>query len=281
MALQESFLNAFLKGDDPDGWTTGKVPPVGLILRKGNVGHNNAEAEKGYPFRFENEWPIARTEYVKYYLTSSGNLTLEAPTSNGPAETVSYKALGTLKSPHLVEFSTPPAELEIEFTGHVVAHLNVSCTRDPQSTPISEKMDLDLFLTLRHISAQGTEVLYTGTVGDPVPMTKGWLRVSLRKTNPSDPQHKVWHPHREYLSTDVELLEPDEVYEVDVEIWPTNVVLEKGGRLVFEISSGDTQGAGIFEHNSAKDRSEERFAGMNHVHFGEGRENWVMMPRIP
>ena len=282
VALQESFLNAFLKGDDKDGWTRGRVAPIGLVLREGDVGYNDAEAESKYPFRFEQEWPIARTDYVKYYLSASGDLSTNVPSSEQAASTASYKALGNLKSPQLIQFSTSPFQREIEFTGHVVAHLNVSCTRDSQDmTNASDTMDVDLFLTIRHLNADSKEVLYTGTVGDPVPVTKGWLRASLRKTNSNEPKHTFWHPHREYLSTEAELLTPGTVYELNVEIWPTNVILARGDRLVFEVSSGDTQGAGIFEHNSPKDRSVERFAGVNHLHFGEGRKNWVMMPEIP
>lgn len=282
VAMQESFLSAFLKGEDADGWTSGRVASVGLVLRKGDVGYNNAEAERSFPFRFEKEWPIARTDYVKYYLTPSGSLDLNTPPPpSAAASTVSYKALGNLNSPQCVQFLTSPAERETEFTGHVVAHLNVSCTRDTEeATKSFDKMDLDLFLTLRHITDKGTEVLYTGTVGDPVPLTKGWLRTSLRKTNPIDPKHHVWHPHREYLSSDAELLIPGTVYEVDVEIWPTNVILAKGDKLVFEVSSGDTPGAGIFEHNSSQDRSPDMFEGENHLHFGQGRENWVLVPEI-
>ena len=87
-----------------------------------------------------------------------------------------------------------------------------------------------------------------------MPLTKGWLRVSLRKVNKEHPKHEEWLPHRDYTSKDVLPVIQGEVYGVDVEIWPTNVVAEKGGRIVFEVSSGDTQGSGIFLHNDPKDR---------------------------
>ena len=47
---------------------------------------------------------------------------------------------------------------------------------------------------------------------------------------------------------------PGEVYPVDVEIWPTNVIVEKGGKLILEVASGDTQGSGIFKHTGPDDR---------------------------
>jgi X-Pro dipeptidyl-peptidase C-terminal non-catalytic domain len=83
-------------------------------------------------------------------------------------------------------------------------------------------------------------------------VTKGWLRVSLRKVDSTDP---VTHqPIRNYLSSDVQVVEAGKVYPVDVEIWPTNVVVEKGGKLAFEIAPADTQGSGIFLHNHPEDR---------------------------
>lgn len=278
--LQRSFLDAFLKGDDRIGWSTkGKVPPVDTVLRKGDVGFNDAEAEKAYPRRTENEWPIARTEYTRYYLSPDKALTSSVPSMSGE-KVLFYKALGQLEDPQLVQFTTPPFEAETEITGHIVAHLAVSASKlVPDQT--AEPSDIDLFLTLRHISPEGKEVSYTGTAGDPVPLTKGWLRVSLRKVDDQNSRHRDWLPHRNYRSSDVEDVKADSVYEVDVEVWPTNVVVEEGGKLVLEVASGDTQGCGTFQHRHPEDRSEKVFAGLNNLHFSDKHQNYVVLPIIP
>ncbi|WQF80003.1 Putative xaa-Pro dipeptidyl-peptidase-like domain, cocE/Serine esterase, alpha/Beta hydrolase [Colletotrichum destructivum] len=278
--LQKSFLDAFLKGEDRVGWSTpGKVPPVTLTLRKGNVGFNDAEKERAYPKREETAWPIPRTKYTNFYLTPDFGLTTTVTTAGSSTDpkTVSYKALGSLENQQAVSFTTAPFEQETEITGHVTAHLNVSVTPDDAAN----ETDIDLFVTLRHLDPAGQEIYYTGTAGDPVPLVKGWLRVSNRRVHEEDPRHKSWLPHREYLSSDVQPVKAGEVYAVDVEIWPTNVVVDKGGKLVFEVSSGDTQGSGIFQHSSELDRSASKFAGLNHIHFGQGLENYVTLPVIP
>lgn len=285
--MQKSFLDAFLKGNDTQGWSTGQAPKVGLVLRKGNVGYNDVGAEKQYRQRFENEWPIARTRYTKYFLTPgkglvdsvSYNAEQSQPSYNTQQPQLSYKALGTLKDPQFVQFVSEPFPHETEITGHIVVHLNVSLSADTGAA--TAPSELDLFLTLRHLDPMGNEILYTGTVGDPVPVTKGWLRVSMRKTEPNHPRFKPWHPHREYRSTDVLPVKPGEVYGVDVEVWPTNVVVDKGNRLVLEVSSGDTQGAGLFEHNSETDRPRQLLEGWNHINFGSEYENYVILPIIP
>jgi predicted acyl esterase len=293
--IQKSFLDAFLKGEDSHGWSTpGKIAPVTLTLRKGNVGFNDAKAEQQYEKREETAWPIPRTQYTQYHLTPKLGLNTSVETSE--ATKVSYKALGTIENPQLVQFTTQPFEEETEITGHIVAHLNVSVT--PEQVASAGDIDIDLFVTLRYIDASGNEVYYTGTAGDGVPLTKGWLRVSMRKTNTEHKKHRSYLPRREYKSTDVQSVKAEEVYGVDLEIWPTNVVVEKGGKIVFEVASGDTQGSGIFQHVSGVDRyvpqtkmvlvddtdvcrPANKFAGTNHIHFGEGLENYVTLPIIP
>lgn len=275
--LQKSFLDAFLKGEDRVGWATpGKVAPVTVTLRKGDVGFNDAEKEKVYEKREEAAWPIPRTQYTKFYLSPDQGLATTKPSVSEPTK-VSYKTLGTLEKPEAVQFTTAPFEEETEITGHITAHLNVSLTAEQAG---GDK-DIDVFLTLRHISPEGKEVYYTGTAGDPIPLTKGWLRASFRKVHADHPKHRPWLPHREYFSSDVLPVQEGEVYPLDVEIWPSNVVVEKGGKLVFEVSSGDTQGSGIFQHTSETDRSTSKFAGQNHIHFGEGFDNYVTLPVIP
>lgn len=129
---------------------------------------------------------------------------------------------------------------------------------------------MDIFLTIRHYDTEGKEskssrpiffsgkvrcltiaenpVFYTGTTGEPVPVVKGWLRVSLRKFDSSHPAHRAYLPFRNYYSTDVQPVVPGEVYPVDVEVWPTNVIVGKGHTLGLQITGHDTQGSGLFEH---------------------------------
>jgi hypothetical protein len=70
--IQKSFLDAFLKGQDSCGWSIpGKLPSVDMCIRIGNPGHNNPEAERAaFPRRQEMEWPIRRTVYTDFHLSS-------------------------------------------------------------------------------------------------------------------------------------------------------------------------------------------------------------------
>ncbi|RAK98832.1 CocE/NonD family hydrolase [Aspergillus ibericus CBS 121593] len=278
--VQRSFLDAFLKGEDRVGWSVkGAVPSVDLMLRKGyDVKASDPEGEKRFSRRTETEWPIARTQYTKFYLSYDMGLRRGIPAEPFPRK-LSYEALGTQQSPQSIVFTTSAFESETEVTGHITAHLNVSVTANLRSniTP----SDIDLFLTLRHISAAGKEIFYTGSFGDPIPVTRGWLRVSLRKVNESHPKHREWLPHRDYCLTNVQPVIPGEVYAVDIELWPTNVVVQPGGKLVLEVSSGDTAQSGVWEHNDPIDRSKATFEGINSIHFGPSYTSYMTLPIIP
>ncbi|KAK0640534.1 hypothetical protein DIS24_g9271 [Lasiodiplodia hormozganensis] len=268
--LQKSFLDAFLKGDDHAGWTSGKQPKVQLCLRKGDTGFNDAARERGLPERAESDWPLPDTRYERFYLTSEKTLQKQPAASAG---SISYDAL----QGHPIQFRFVAPETT-EITGHPTARLRISCSRLPGATKAPS--DIDVFVTLRHLNTDGAEIFYTGTMGDPVPVVKGWLRASLRKTDPSHPSHREWLPHRNYYAKDVQPVEEGVEYDLDVEIWPTNVVLEKGDTLVFEVAGHDTQGCGTFQHSHPVDRSEDVFAGLNTISVG-GETSWLTLPIIP
>ena len=89
---------------------------------------------------------------------------------------------------------------------------------------------MDLFLTLRNFDADGNEVLETGQQGTPVPVAKGWLRVSHRELDPElSLPYRPYHKHTRRL-----FLKPGEIVKVEVEIWPTSMVFKKA------IASGST-----------------------------------------
>lgn len=101
----------------------------------------------------------------------------------------------------MVSFKTEPFTKRTEFTGHVTANLHVCI---PAGQTGSTPSDIDLFVTIRHLDEAEKEIFYTGTAGDPVPVTKGWLRCSLRKVDTAHAYHRDYLPYRSYASTSVE-----------------------------------------------------------------------------
>ena len=271
--LQRSFLDACLKGEDREGWLVpGKVPQVNLCLRRGNPGNSSPEAKRrGFPRRMEQEWPLARTQYTDYHLHGDGTLGRDEAMKEA---LVSWEALTSGSS---ARFKTQQAEKEIEITGHPWARLSVAASPLDGSTP----SEIDLFLTLRHYDAGNQEIFYTGAAGDAVPVVRGWLRVSLRGAVSRPGPLGAIIPERNYYSTEVQETIPGEVYTVDVEIWPTSVVLLPGETLELQVSGTDSDNVGVFRHDHPDDRPKEKLLGYNTLHIGPRHQNFLRLPIIP
>jgi predicted acyl esterase len=90
---------------------------------------------------------------------------------------------------------------------------------------------------------------------------------------------------------------PGEVYELDVEIWPTCIVVPAGWRIALTIRGRDYEhagdaatlsnmknpmkGCGPFVHDDDTDRPPAVFGGRVTLHFGAGRTSSVLLPVIP
>ena len=256
VALQKRFFAHFLKGE-ANGFD--EEPPVLLTIRD----------PRGHYRRKENEWPLARTEWTPMWLDAvEPALSSAAPAKQGE---VTFEALGDG-----VTFRSPPFEEDTEFTGPAAAKLFVS----------SSTTDMDIFLTLRCFDPAGEEVTFVGANDPKAPVSQGWLRASHRKLDPQrSTPWRPWHPHDR-----AELLIPGEVTEVDVEIWPTSIVVPKGYRMALTVGGRDFErpeatglmkGSGLFLHADPADRPPEIFGGTSTIHSGGPHRSHLLLPRIP
>ena len=262
--LQKRFFDYFLKGVQ-NGWD--QQPPVQLQVRH--------PGEK-FVLRHENEWPIARTQWMKFYLDPQGmRLAQTAPSSDAA---ISYDALG-----EGLTFSTPPLERETEITGPSALKLWVS----------SSTTDADFFIVLRIFAPDGKEVVFQGALDPHTPVGQGWLRASHRKLDPA-----LSLPYRPYHTHDEERrLTPGDVVELDIEIWPTCIVVPAGYRIALSIRGKDYEyegeaatlsnmknpmrGCGPFVHDDETDRPPAIFGGKVTLHIGPSRPAHVLLPVIP
>ena len=260
--LQKRFFGHFLKGDDT-GWKD--QPPVQLQVR---------HMDK-FVMRMEKEWPMARTKWTKFYLNPED---LRLSTEPATAEaSVSYEGLGDG-----VTFLTRPFDADTEITGPIAAKLFVS----------SETEDADLFLVLRVFSPDMREIVFQGAVDPHTPIGQGWLRASHRKLDLElSTDYRPYHSHDEK-----QLLTPGQVYELDVEIWPTCIVVPRGYRIGLSVRGKDYfypgggrlsnmknefTGCGPFMHNDPQDRPPSVFGGKVTLHMGSNRQSYVLLPVIP
>ena len=263
LMLQKQFFDFFLKGLD-NGWD--RTPPVTLNIRHPDATFTLRQSRSG-------RWPAPAGP-------SSTSIPRHGaqPRAGGHAGTVEYAAMGAG-----VTFSLT-LDRETEITGPIVAKLFVS----------SSTRDADLFLVVRVFDPQGKELTFMGSTDPNTPIANGWLRVSHRRLDPK--KSKPWQPYHPHDR--VELLTPDEVYECDIEILPTCIVVPAGWRVALTVRGKDyeyegelsdfaksfhygTRGTGGMTHADPDYRPPAIFDNHVTLHAGGDHQSWLMLPIIP
>lgn len=188
------FFDHYLKGID-NGWE--QTPKVRLsVLNPGG---------KDVVGRAENEFPLARTEYHKLYLSATDNLLSE--TLPEKADSSVYQSA---LDQHQVTFRyrmTQPTEI----TGYMKLHLWVSAL---------DHHDMDLSVRIEKLSKEGKPLL--DLMGNRIAAT-GMLRVSMRQLDVS----KSTEAEPYYTFTTEQKLKPGEIVPVEIEIWPIGLLFDE------------------------------------------------------
>jgi hypothetical protein len=254
--IQRRFFDHFLKGAD-NGWE--REPRVHLEVR-----HPDGSRTE----RFAEDWPLPGTEWTTYYLDADNSALLRKPTDTSQ---VSYQPMT-----EPVTFTSAPFESSTEVTGPLAARLWIS----------SATADADLFLVLRVMDRQGKDVQFRDAFGKAEdalrnvsggdlpaqPLATGWLRASHRKLDRGlSVPYRPYHTHDE-----AQPLIPGTIYEVEVEIWPTSIVIPHGYRLALTVGGKDS---GM--HNIAGDRPTGTFSGEVTIYTGDAHPSQLLAPQQP
>jgi uncharacterized protein len=191
------------------GMNTGieKDPPVNIWI----MGRNK--------WRSENEWPIDRTIYVDLYLRPEGLRGKTGMLSSDKPE-IADRKLSYLSWPfstgHIgwsqLIYRSPVLCKEVEITGHIVLILYASCSAG----------DTNFCVKLCDEDESGTYRV----------LTKGWLKASHRAIdNTRSLPYRPFHSH-----VKKEKINRSEVYEYQIEIWPTANLFLTGHRIRLEIA---------------------------------------------
>ena len=181
-------------------------------------------------------------------------------------------------------FLTPPLKGQTEITGPSALKLFAS----------SSTADADFFIVLRAFTADLKEIVFQGAIDPHTPVAQGWLRASHRKLD-----KKLSTPYRPYHTHDEKQpLKKGQAIELDVEIWPTSIVVPAGYRIGLSVRGKDyvypggsggklsnfkneLTGCGPFLHDDPRDRPPELFGGTTTLHFAAGKAPYVLLPIIP
>ena len=223
-------------------------------------------------WRDEEDWPLARTRYVPYYLHSEGGaasvegdgtLSEEPPgdepvdeyvydprdpamtlyQQRGQHEPLDQRALDDRRD--ILRFATPPLRQEVEVTGHIRLKLYAASTA----------CDTDFVAKLLDIRPNGfaQELCY------------GIVRARYRESfeNPS-------------------LIEPGTVFEYDIAINPTSNVFKPGHRIRLDVSSSDFPNFDRNHNTGGNDYADATLiAARQTVSHDAARPSHVILPVIP
>ncbi len=264
-ALQKRFFDHFLKGED-NGWE--QRPKVLLNIRH--------PGETFVP-RAENEWPLARTQWTKFYLHPDREPARRArqPTT----ATLPYATTGDG-----LTFSTPPLD---RATWRSPGRWPQSCSspRTPPMPTCSWCCACSIRRARRWCSSARTIRASRSGWAGCAPRTASSIRTRRCPTGPTTRHDEEWP------------LTPGKPVELDIEIWPTSIVVPPGYRLALSVRGKDYEydgtdmalphapypmkGVGPFTHTHPQDRPPAIFGGTNTLHFGADMAPYVLLPVIP
>lgn len=209
---QRQFFDRFLKGLDSEVkyW-----PRVKLEIREQFFTGN---------FRGENEWPLARTQYTKFYLNAD-----DGALSTSPCPTESQVRYSVDDEPGKAR----RAVFELVFPGktELTGHMKLKLWVQAEGSD-----DMDLFAAVQKVDRSGEIVTFPFFSNhDDGPVALGWLRVSHReldeeKSTPYQPYHK----HQREIK-----LKDGEIVPVEIEIWPSGTLFEQGEKLRLVVQGRD------------------------------------------
>ncbi len=276
------YFDHWLKGED-NGAMDG--PPVRVQVRTGDA---------AYYLLHENEWPIARTNYTRFYLDASPSswkgderrqdLLRISHTPPTVENSKSYDAHLTLGKPvpfpkgHVggtprwstgVSFVSDPMPEDMVLAGYMKVGLWVSSTSS----------DMDVHVSLRVIDEEDREVRYEAVVMpmDPEhihPVGYGALKVSHRKLD-SARTTEYWPVHT-HAAADHSPLKNDEVVAIELGLNPSSALVRKGHRLRLDIQPSAPAGV----PSRAYDESYHSGA-TNTIYTGPQHQCYVQLPVVP
>lgn len=243
LAYQRDFFDHFLKGQD-NGFD--ERPSVRLEVR---------ESLEEFTVRYEEDWPIPSTQYRELFLNPT-NGTLSEALPKTTATTQYDPRNGSASFTHTFAEDT-------EISGNMKLRLWVST---------SAGKDMDLFVAVQKLNAQGDEVTFyakTGYTNGPVAL--GWLRVSQRALDKE--RSTPWQP---VLSHDEpQPIDAGAVVPVEIEILPSSTLFRAGETLRLVI-----QGRDLFEHPSLGHAYSVN-EGEHQVHAGAQHDSFLLVPVVP
>ena len=265
-------------------------PPVRLFIMGGGDGRKNAEGRMnhgGY-WRFENEWPLARTQYTSYYLHADSTLSAEAPSDNGPPTRYQFDPdhpVPTIGGNNSGGLMTPAGAYHQqegpEFYGSREPYLPLSSRHDVlvfQTLSLEEDVEVTGPITVElWVSSSALDTDFTAKLLDVYPPNGDYpqgfemnLTDSIMRARYRDSYEKA------------ELMDPGKVYKLSFPLYPTSNVFKKGHLIRVDISSSNFPRFDVNPNTGEPlGQSTRQLVAENAVYHDAEHPSHLVMPVIP
>ena len=158
-------------------------------------------------WKFENEWPLARTQYTKFYLQPQGGLSTEPAAAGSAPESFTQPAPYLDPTVYCLRYATQPFDKDTEVTGELALHLEAAIDID----------DTNWMVDVVDVDPQGGRFV----------ISSGQLKAKFRALDEEKSlPHRPVHLRQEPVS-----VTPGEVNRYDIALTPTANVFLKGHRM--------------------------------------------------
>lgn len=276
------YFDYWLKGQDNGVMDEA---PVRVQVRTGNGAH---------VVLHEKEWPIARTQYRRWYLDARPSdwqkdgrrqdmlrISETFPAVQSSAEYDAHLDLGTPTfapsgsndgTPRWstgVSFVSDPVTEDMTLAGYMKVGLWVEST----------SQDMDVFVSLRVLDAQDREIRYESVVlpVDPIhihPVGHGLLKVSRRKLD--DERSSEYWPVHTHLEQDCRPLNSGEIVPIEVGLNPSTALIRKGCRLRVDVQPYAPAGVPVRAYDKGY-----HVGAVNRVYTGPQHPSYLQLPIVP
>ena len=265
--------------------------PVKLFIMGGGPGKRNAEGrlDHGGRWREERAWPLKRVRETPFYLLPGGRLSTGTPTEehgvstylfdpNHPVPTVGgnissglpIMGAGGFDQRESTEFyGSEPPYLPLASRGDVLVFQTEHLGADVEVTgPLSVKLWVSSTAKDTDFTAKLLDVYPPSSVypeGYALNLTDGILRAKFRES---------WDCPK--------LLEPGEIYQVAIQLFPTSNLFVKGHRIRLDISSSNFPRFDVNGNTGVNPaESAVKLAAQNSVFHATERPSHILLPVVP
>jgi predicted acyl esterase len=182
-------------------------PPIRIFVEGTNV------------WRYEEEWPLKRTQWTPFYLRPRGQLLTEPEPLGAdcvPPDGFYQAPLTVTTTVQLLTWTSSPMPEDTEVTGPAALYLHASIDTD----------DTNFIVKLYDLHPDGRKTQ----------LSTGWLKASQREVD--EKKSTPWRPHHPHTrSIPVDLHKP---YEYAIRIYSMSNVFKAGHRIQLELSSQES-----------------------------------------